>query len=174
MLTAFFTTENIEATARRTGFVNRASTMTGQIFWALITCGVWSDATPPLAPLAAKGTQWDEQLEVSPEARSQRRNKRAHACLQDLLSQGLAKVHARDHRWDEGLFPALTKGDLAESTGVELPQSWHGLFPGSGGSAAQAGAKMQAVWDEKHRVFDPFALTPWTMPDQKSVDIVVA
>jgi hypothetical protein len=174
MLTEFFTAEHIEATARRTGFVKRASKMTGKIFLALITFGVWSDATTTLAQLAAKVSQLDDQLEVSPEAVYQRMNKRAHAFLQDLISQVLAKVHALEHLCDEGLFPAFTKVYLADSTGFELPNSLHALFPGSGGSAAKAGAKIQAVWDYRHSVFDHFALTPWNIPDQKYIDIVVA
>ena len=45
MLTEFFAAEQIEATARRTGFVRRTSKITGQRFLALVTCGGWSDAT---------------------------------------------------------------------------------------------------------------------------------
>jgi hypothetical protein len=47
-------------------------------------------------------------------------------------------------------------------------------FPGSGGSAAKAGAKIQAVWDYKHSIFGHFALTPWNIPDQRYIDTVVA
>ena len=57
MRTAFFATEQIEAAARRTGFVQRTSKMTGKIFLALVTFGVWSDAKTTCAPLAAKATQ---------------------------------------------------------------------------------------------------------------------
>src|SRR5712691_10391532 len=146
MLTEFFTAEHIEATARRTGFVKRASKITGKIFLALVTFGVWSDATTTLAQLAAKVTQLDDQLEVSPEAIYQRMNKSALAFLQDLISQALAKVHALEHLCDEGLFPAFTKVYLADSTGFELPNSLH----------------------------DHFALTPWNIPDQKYIDSVVA
>jgi predicted GIY-YIG superfamily endonuclease len=174
MLTEFFTAEHIEAAARRTGFVKRASKMTGKLFLALVTFGVWSDATTTLAQLAAKVTQLDDQLEVSPEAIYQRMNKNALAFLQDLISQALAKVHALAHVCDEGLFPAFTKVYLADSTGFELPNNLHDLFPGSGGSAAKAGAKIQAVWDYKSSVFDHFALTPWNIPDQKYIDSVVA
>src|SRR6516225_6543866 len=52
--------------------------------------------------------------------------------------------------------------------------SLHELFPGSGGSAATDGAKIQAVWDYKNSVFGHFALTPWNIPDQRYVDTVVA
>lgn len=174
MRTAFFTAEHLEATAQRTGFVQRASKRTGKLFLALITFGVWSDATPTLAPWAAKVTPWDDQLEGSPEAMYQRMNKRAQAFLQDLISQGLAKVHALEPLGDAGLFPALTKGYLAESTGCALPNSFQALCPGAGSSAAKAGAKIQAVWDYQHSVLDHFALTPWNIPDQQSIDIVVA
>ena len=148
--------------------------MTGTLFLALITFGVWRDATTTLAPLAAQVTPWDDQLEGSPEAMSQRMHQRAHAFLHDLISQALATIHAREHRCDAGLFPACTKVYLAESTGFALPNSVQDLFPGSGGSAAQAGATIQAVWDEKHGVFDHCALTPWTIPDQKYGESVVA
>ena len=44
MLTDFFSSDDIEATARRTGFVKRASKMTGKLFLALVTFGSWSNA----------------------------------------------------------------------------------------------------------------------------------
>ena len=75
MLTECFSTEHIEDSARRTGFVKRASKMTGQLFLALVTFGVWSDAHTTLAPLAAQVTQLDEGLTSSPEAIYQRLHK---------------------------------------------------------------------------------------------------
>ena len=67
MLTTFFASEDIEQTARRTGFVKRASKITGKLFLALVTFGSWSEAKTTLGQLAAKVTQVDEQVEVSPE-----------------------------------------------------------------------------------------------------------
>src|SRR5256884_706937 len=174
MLTDFFSSDDIEAAARCTGFVKRASKLTGKLFLALVPFGAWSDATTTLAKLAAKVTQLDEQVEVSPEAFPRRRNGRALAFLQDMLRQALAKVQAVEKVCDDGLFTDFTKVYLAESTGFALPDSLHDLFPGSGGSAATAGAKIQAVWDYKSSGFGHFALTPWNIPDQMYVDTVVA
>ena len=174
MLTDFFGSDAIEATARRTGFVKRASKLTGKLFLALVTFGSWSDAHTTLAPLAAKVTQVVEQVEVSPEAIHQRMNKRALVCLQDMLRPALTKVQALETVCADGLFTTFTKVYLADSTGFGLPDSLSELFPGSGGSATQAGAKIQAVWDYKSSVFGHFALTPWNIPDQKYVDTVVA
>src|SRR6476660_5171701 len=65
MLTDFFSSDDIEAAARRTGFVKRVSKLTGKLFLALVTFGAWSDATTTLAHLAAKVTHLDEQVEVT-------------------------------------------------------------------------------------------------------------
>jgi hypothetical protein len=174
MFTDFFASDAIAAAARRTGFVKRASTLTGTLFLALVTFGAWSDAPTTLAQWAAKVTQWDEQVEVSPEAIPQRMHQRALAFLQDLLRQALAKVHAVEKVCADGLCPAFPKVYLAERTGCALPDSLHELFPGSGGSAATAGAKRQAVWDYQSSGFGHGALTPWNIPAQTSVDPVVA
>ena len=74
MLTDFFAADDIEATARRTGFVQRTSKITGKLFLALVTFGTWSEGKTTLAQLAAKGTQLRQPVEVSPEALHQRMN----------------------------------------------------------------------------------------------------
>src|ERR1700757_1671948 len=117
ILTDFCASDAIEATARRTGFVKRTSKLTGKLFLALVTFGAWSDATTTLAQLAAKVTQLDQQVEVSPEAMHQRMNQRALAFLQAMIRQALAKVQAIDKVCDDGLFTAFTKVYLADSTG---------------------------------------------------------
>ena len=174
MLTDFFASDDSEATARRPGFVQRASKLTGTLFLALVTFGSWSDAHTTLAPLAAQVTQVVEHVEVSPEAMHQRMNKRALVVLQDMIRQALTKVQALATVCTAGLFTTFTKVYLADSTGCGLPDSLSDLFPGSGGSATKAGAKIQAVWDYKSRVFGHCALTPWNIPEQKEVDTVVA
>jgi hypothetical protein len=174
MLTDFFVADDIEATARRTGFVQRTSKITGKFFLALVTFGTWSEGQTTLAQLAAKGTQLRQPVEVSPEAIHQRMNKKAIAFLQDMLRQVLGKLQSLTPVGDDGLFAAFTKVYLADSTGFALPDTLQKTFPGAGGSAAKAGAKIQAVWDYKSSLFDHFALTPWNIPDQRYVDTVVA
>src|SRR5712692_2683582 len=174
MLTEFFSAEQIEATARRTGFVRRTSKITGKLFLALVTFGGWSDATTTLAQLVAKATQFGGQVAVSPEALYQRMNKRALAFLQEMIRIALAKLQACEQHCDASLFAPFARVHIADSTGFGLPESLKDTFPGAGGSAAQAGAKIQLVWDYKHSVFTHFALTPWNIPDQKYIDTVVA
>jgi len=174
MLTEFFTSDDIEATARRTGFVQRASKITGKLFLALMTFGTWREANTTLAPLAAKIPPLGQHVDVSPEAIHQRMHKKASGFLQAMLRQALAKVQSLEHVCDDGLFTAFTPVYLADSTGFGLPEALHKTFPGSGGSAAKAGAKIQAVWDDKNSIFGHCALTPWNIPDQRDIDTVVA
>jgi Transposase DDE domain len=174
MLTEFFTAEHIEAAARQTGFVKRTSKITGKIFLALVTFGVWSDAKTTFAQLAAKVTQVDEHVEVSPEAIYQRMNKRAIAFVQEMIRKTLAIIRSLDTVCDDGLFVCFPKVYLVDSTGFELPDSLKERFPGAGGSAAQAGAKIQLAWEYKRSAFGHFALTPWNIPDNKYIDTVVA
>jgi hypothetical protein len=166
-LTDFWTSDDIEATARRTGFVKRPSKITGKLFLTLVTFGTWREAKTTLAQLAAKVTPLDQDVEVSPEAMHQRMHKKAIAFLQDMIRQALVTGPSLEHVCDDGLFTSLTKVYLAASTSFALPDSLHQLLPGSGGSASKAGAKIQAVWDYKNSVLDHFALTPWNIPDQK-------
>ena len=97
MLTDFFTSDTIEHTARRTGFVKRTSTITGKVFLAFITFGLWSNAKTTLSQLAAKMRQVGDHHVVSAEAMHQRMNPRAVAFLQDLLQQAFAQIQAFDH-----------------------------------------------------------------------------
>jgi hypothetical protein len=174
MLTDFLAADDIEATARRTGFVQRTSKLTGKLFLALITFGAWSEAKTTLAQLAAKATQLSQPVDISPEAIHQRMHKPAIAFLQDMIRQTLAKLSSLDPICDDGLFPSFTKVYIADSTGFALPEALHQTFPGAGGSATKAGAKIQAVWDYKSSLFGHFALTPWNIPDQRYIDQVVA
>ena len=56
-LTEFFSADQIEASARRTKFVQRASKITGKLFLAWVTFGRWSAPKTTLAQLAAKAAQ---------------------------------------------------------------------------------------------------------------------
>ena len=174
MLTELFTSDTIEQTARRTRFVRRRSKITGKAFLALVTFGLWSNAKTTLAQLAAKMRLFGDHQVVSAEAIHQRMNKRAVAFLQDLMQQALAKIQALEHPCHDGVFEHFRKVYLADSTGFGLPECLKNLFPGSGGSASVAGAKIQLVWEYSQSLIAHFALTPLNVPDQKYVNQVVA
>jgi hypothetical protein len=172
-LTEFFSTDQIEASARRTKFVQRASKITGKLFLALVTFGRWSAPTTSVAQLAAKAAQLDAPVNVTPEALQQRMTARAVAFLQDLLQTAFTKLHTGDMVCDEVLFAPFARVHIADSTGFGLPASLKEQFPGAGGSGSEAGAKIQLVWEYKSHTFEHLALIPWNVPDNKYVDTVV-
>jgi hypothetical protein len=117
------------------------------MFLAVVPVGVWSEAKTTRAPLAAKVTPWGEPLAGSPAALHPRLPKRAQALLQALSRPALANGHAIAKVCDDGLLPDLAQGYVVDSTGCGLPERLPDLFPGAGGRAAKAGAKMHAAWD---------------------------
>ena len=172
-LTEFFATDQIESSARRTKFVQRASKITGKLFLALVTLGRWSSAKTTVAQLAAKAAQLDGPVEITPEALQQRMTARAVAFLQDLRQTAFPKLHTGDTICEEGIFAPFPRVHIADSTGFGLPESLAKEFPGAGGSGSKAGAKIQLVWAYKSHTFDHFALIPWNVPDSKYVNTVV-
>ncbi len=172
-VTEFFTTDQIEASARRTGFVRRTAKITGKVFLALVTFGAWSTPKTSLAQLAAKGAQLPTPVDFSPEALHQRMSWRAVAFLRELLQRAFARLHTGNTVCEGDLFAAFTAVYIADSTGFELPNSLKDLFPGSGGGASTAGAKIQLVWEYLSHSFAHLALVAGTTPDNKYIDTVV-
>jgi DDE family transposase len=172
-VTEFFATAQVEASARRTGFVRRTSKITGKVFLALVTLGAWSTRTPSLGQLAAKAAQLPTPVDISPEALHQRMTRRAVAFLQALLQRAFAQLHTGTTVCDPERFAPFTAVHIADSTGFALPPALKELFPGHGGGASVAGAKIQLVWEYLSHSFAHVALVAGTMPDNKYIDTVV-
>src|SRR5919198_3709997 len=103
-ITEFFTTAQLEACARRTGFVQRTSTITGKVFLALVTLGAWSTRKTSLGQLAAKAAQLPLPVDISPEALHQRMTRRAVAFLRALLQRAFATLPTGDMLCEAELF----------------------------------------------------------------------
>jgi Transposase DDE domain len=172
-LTEFFAPDQIDASARRTKFVQRASKSTGKLFLALVTFGRWSTAKTTVAQLAAQAAQLDRPVDITPAALQQRMTDRAVAFLREVLQMAFVQLHAVGSVCEEGLFAAFGRVHIVDSTGFGLPESLKAAFPGAGGSGSKAGAKIQLVWDYKSQTFEHFALIPWNVPDNKYIDTVV-
>ena len=119
-LTEFFSADQIEASARRTKFVQRASKITGKLFVALVTFGRWSAAKTTVAQLAAKAAQLDAPVDITPEALQQRMTARAVAFLQELVQRAFTKLHTGDTICEDGIFTPFPRVHIADSRGVWL------------------------------------------------------
>jgi hypothetical protein len=171
--TEFFASDQIEASARRTKFGQRASKITGNLFLALSTFGRWSTAKTTVPQLAAKAAQLDIPGDITPEALQQRMTARAVAVLQELRQLAFTQLYTGHTICEEGIFAPFSRVHIADSTGFGLPASLQKEFPGAGGSGSQAGAKIHLVWEYKSHTFEHCALRPWNVPDSKYVDTVV-
>lgn len=172
-VTEFFATAQVEACARRTGFVRRTSKLTGKAFLALVTLGTWSTRKTSLAQLAAKAAQLPTPVDVSPEALHQRMTRRAVVFLQAMLQRAFAKLHTGNTVCNTELFASFTAVHIADSTGFALPATLKDCLPGNGGGASVAGAKLQLVWEYLSHSFTHLALMAGTTPDNKYIDTVV-
>jgi len=171
--TEFFATAQIAACARRTGCVRRTSKLTGKVFLALVTGGTWSLAKTSLAQLAATGAQLPTPGDCSPDALPQRMTPRAVAFLREVLRRAFANLHTDHKGCDDGLLAAFTAVHSADSTGLALPAPLTDGFPGKGGGARVAGAKIQLVWEYLRHSFAHLALGPGTTPANTYIDTVV-
>lgn len=172
-VTEFFATAQVEASARRTGFVRRTSKISGKVLLALVPVGTWSTRTTALAQLAATAAQLPTPVDISPEALHQRMTRRAVAFLRELLQRAFAQLHLGDTVWDAGLFAAFSAVHIADSTSVALPPTLKDSFPGNGGGASVAGAKIQLVWEYLSHSCAHLALVAGTTPDNTYLDTVV-
>jgi hypothetical protein len=100
-------------------------------------------------------------------------NPRALAFLQELIQTAFARLHHVDTICDEALLTPFAQVSIADRPGFALPARLRALFPGTGGSASRAGAKLQLVWDSKSSPFAHFALVSGNLPDNKYIDTVV-
>src|SRR5262245_51320678 len=110
-ITEFFATAQIEAYARRTGFVRRTSKITGKVFLALVTLGAWSTRKTSLGQLAAKAAQLPTPVDVSPEALHQRMTQRAVAVLRELLQQAFLPTSIGERQ--SGMQSSLPRSPLS-------------------------------------------------------------
>jgi len=172
-LTEFFASDQIEASARRTKFVQRTSKLTGKLFLALVTLGRWGSAKTTVAQLAAKAAQLASPVDITPAGLQQRMTERAVTFLREVLQSAFATLHSVGTVCEDGLFAAFGRVHIVDSTGFGLPASLATEFPGAGGRGSKAGAKIQLVWDYKSQTFDHFALLAWNVPDNKYVETVV-
>ena len=117
-LAEFFATAQIEACARRTGFVRRASKITGKVFLALVTVGSWSTRTTSLGQLAAKAAQLPTPVDISPEALHQRMTRRAVAFLMSKLPSLDEGASCRGEDAGRGFRSPLARSGLASRGGA--------------------------------------------------------
>jgi hypothetical protein len=145
-------TSTANAAADRTGFVQRASKLTGAAFVQAVTFGWLANPQATLEELAqAAGTVG---VPLSPQALAQRFTPQAAACLLEVLQAAVARVLTAD----PVAIPILQRFPggftVLDSTTILLPEALASLWPGCAGARSAAGGrsslKLQVRWDLLH------------------------
>jgi hypothetical protein len=159
---AFFTV-NVEEIARKSGFVQRVSKLTGVKFLQAI---VFSSLEQKRMTLSSLGQSCLELgVTISEQGLDERIGASSVAFLGEMASQALAEL-----RQEEALGIQLLQqfGNiyLVDSSQISLPATMSELFPGSGGNAGPASMKVQLVFDYLHGQFAKLELCRGREPDQ--------
>jgi hypothetical protein len=159
----FFNKEAVEATARRTKFVQRFSPMGGQIFLQVSVFGFIDDPEANLDDLAQVCA--DLGVEITAQGFDQRINSRAIIFLQEMLSQAIEHFKS-ETPLPLPLLQQFSAINLVDSTVLSLPDNMVAEYPGSGGDGPVASLKVQLNFEFLHGNLEQIVFQPGQRPDQ--------
>ena len=147
----FFAPEIAEEQARKSGFVQRQSKLTGHLFLTIFTFGMSLYGTPTLNQLVGLLTLIVPEVELQREGLHQRINEQAVEFFEAMLS--LAIKLTVPHELDLQLLASFQRILLFDSTSFQLPPTLTPYFKGSGGDASTAVIKILFGYDLKSAQF---------------------
>jgi hypothetical protein len=159
----WFPPEEINSLARQTGWMRRQGKIEAQEFYLGLVSGQLSALR---LTLTAQATSYTEP--VARQAVDQRYDQRAVDLFHLGFDRCLQKALARSPE------PSLTKElakyfdaiHVVDSSGFDCPESMATIYPGCGGSASGANAKVLLDYEYLRGQFHPLALLPGNRPDQ--------
>lgn len=144
----FFSADRIEQVARETKFVERESKLTGLLFISIFVFGVSIYGNPTLEQLLGLLATHLENCNLTRSGLHQRITAQAITFFERILADALA--YTIPDRLALKLPTQFTGIKIWDSTTFQLPQALATAFPGQGGSASPAGAKIQFGYDFTH------------------------
>jgi Transposase DDE domain len=133
-----------ETVARRTGFVQRRSPLTGLMFLQALVVGFLRDPRASLNQLAQECAQLG--FAISPQGLHERIHERSEAFLEAIYQQALEQLKSQI-ALPLSILTQFSQLLLVDSTFDQLPASLKDRFPGSGGKASCASLKVQLVYE---------------------------
>jgi hypothetical protein len=166
----FYSPEAIEEIARETGFVQRESKLGGMEFLVLMTQGLYAQPDATLNQMAGMLKDINPQLEISGPGLQQRIVGSGKVFLQEMLSEALelSVTKSVDGSIPE-LLNAFQKVHLLDSTQITLPEHLSSNWSGSGGSASEAGMKLQLMLDYKSGRYEEIVIDDGVSADQSYI-----
>jgi hypothetical protein len=141
-LKRFFTRDEIEQIARKTGFVKRKGKINVWQFIALCSFMDIDVAKTPLVELAS-AISTDDGPTVSSQAINKRFNKRCVAFLKAIFNKFLTNKILSDTSVLSEIDNYFNRIIIMDATSFQIPEMHKDTYPGSGGNAQPAGMKVQ-------------------------------
>jgi hypothetical protein len=139
--------KQIEHLARKTGFVQKKSKITGVIFALIMTLEIRQTKSTSLNELSTKlGLQG---ISISKQGIDNRFNEAAVIFMKQLTDRVLMMKLQREQVLDSA--KQFNRIMIKDSTVFQLPESCAVKYPGSGGGASKAGIKIQYEYDLKNK-----------------------
>ena len=166
----FYSPELIEQIARETGFVQRESKLGGMEFLALMTQGLYAHPGATLKQMSGILKDINPQLEISGPGLQQRIVGSGGKFLERMLSEALnlSVTRSLDASIPE-LLHVFRKVHLLDSTQISLPENFSSRWAGSGGSASEAGMKLQLMLDYKSGKYEEITIDDGISADQSYI-----
>lgn len=136
--------KTVNAVARQTKFVQRASKLTGQLFLQAIVFAYIQKPTAALADIGQGCT--DLGGPISPEGVDQRINTQAVAFVQQMFRQAMTEFKNK-LPLPLPILQQFSALNLVDSRVVALPAPLQADYPGCGGNDPQASLKFQLVFE---------------------------
>lgn len=149
--------------ARRTGFTQRRSKLSGSLFASTLVGGLLNRPQASLESLAHEAQA--QGVDLTKQALDQRFNPKGAEFFKQLLGQCLETFQEAQ----QAHLPALNSFSeikITDSSGLTLPDALAEQFPGFGGNGTASGLKLQAVMDYLQGQFERLEVTASTRNDQ--------
>jgi hypothetical protein len=159
-----FTSEELKATARETGFYKRKSKINPSVFFDLLMYDMSLGKSKSLNQLAIEARS-EHDISVTKQGIDKKFNEHTLLFLKNLIEKQLSVE--LDLQIDVGWLSSFNRVIIKDGTRFKLPEVYKDYFPGSGGSGSKAGACLQFEFDLKSGHIDDLNLTPSNRPDVK-------
>ena len=158
------TVEQIDQSVR---FVKRKSKVSAQVFVQALVGGCLSDPTISLEGLCKlrKG----RGITITKEGLHERFNTEATALMQKLFQESLKQFNTTNHNVIDLLKP-FSSVKMIDSSGISLSSNLKDIYKNYGGSASEAGLKIQVLFDYLQGQINQVTITEGRKNDQSFND----
>lgn len=158
-----FFTKTVQQANKAVKFVKRKSKLTAQLFCEVLICGCLSDSKISLERMCEMLKE--RGIKITKQGLHQRFNDEAILLMQNLFERSIVQFKTEKIEVVELLKP-FSSVKITDSSGISLPNNLKKLYKGLGGSASEAGMKLQLTLDYLYGQVSAITMTEGAKSDQ--------